>query len=156
MCSCSIVSASKRYAKGVRIKNGDAVFLLGDSSLLNMIGIEKVSDGALKDLQLVSGVAIKHRFSYDESEMQQEKQNCKIALLKINLQLKVERNQGDSVDIEAGDAEGAILNARLAKIRESGVEVVLSKFPIGNHAKSYFAYCGIFCVDCVPEENWNV
>lgn len=138
----------------------DAVLILDELLPLNMIGIKKVSGGALEDSQLIEGVAFKKTFSYAGFEMQPKTyKNCKIALLNIELELKAERDNAEvRVDnvIEyqkVVDAEWQILYEKLAKIHESGANVVLSKLPIGDVATQYFADRDMFCAGRVPEED---
>lgn len=138
----------------------DAVLQLDDLLPLNMIGIKKISGGALEDSQLVAGVAFKKTFSYAGFEMQPKTyKDCKIALLNIELELKAERDNAEvRVDnvIEyqkVVDAEWQILYEKLAKIHESGANVVLSKLPIGDVATQYFADRDMFCAGRVPEED---
>lgn len=138
----------------------EAVLQLDELLPLNMIGIKKVSGGALEDSQLISGVAFKKTFSYAGFEMQPKTyKNCKIALLNIELELKAERDNAEvRVDnvIEYQkivDAEWQILYDKLAKIHESGANVVLSKLPIGDVATQYFADRDMFCAGRVPEED---
>lgn len=138
----------------------DSVLQLDELLPLNMIGIKKVSGGALEDSQLVSGVAFKKTFSYAGFEMQPKTYtNCKIALLNIELELKAERDNAEvRVDNVAEyqkvvDAEWQILYDKLAKIHESGANVVLSKLPIGDVATQYFADRDMFCAGRVPEED---
>lgn len=138
----------------------EAVLQLDELLPLNMIGIKKVSGGALEDSQLVAGVAFKKTFSYAGFEMQPKTYtDCKIALLNIELELKAERDNAEvRVDnvIEYQkivDAEWQILYDKLAKIHESGANVVLSKLPIGDVATQYFADRDMFCAGRVPEED---
>lgn len=138
----------------------DAVLSLDDLLPLNMIGIKKVSGGALEDSLLVSGVAFKKTFSYAGFEMQPKTyKNCKIALLNIELELKAERDNAEvRVDNvkeyqKVVDAEWQILYDKLKKIHESGANVVLSKLPIGDVATQYFADRDMFCAGRVPEED---
>ncbi|CAD7092794.1 unnamed protein product [Hermetia illucens] len=138
----------------------DAVLSLDDLLPLNMIGIKKVSGGALEDSQLVAGVGFKKTFSYAGFEMQPKNyKDCKIALLNIELELKAER---DNAEIRVNnvkeyqkvvDAEWQILYEKLKKIHESGANVVLSKLPIGDVATQYFADRDMFCAGRVPEED---
>lgn len=125
-----------------------------------MIGIKKVTGGSLEESQLVSGVAFKKTFSYAGFEMAPKSyDNCKIALLNIELELKAERDNAEiRVDNvkeyqKVVDAEWQILYNKLAKIHESGANVVLSKLPIGDVATQYFADRDIFCAGRVPEED---
>ncbi|CAH0773645.1 unnamed protein product [Bemisia tabaci] len=138
----------------------DAVLHLDELLPINMIGIKKVQGGALEDSFLVSGVAFKKTFSYAGFEMQPKiYKNCKIALLNIELELKAERDNAevrvDSVEEyqKIVDAEWQILYEKLAKIHESGAQVVLSKLPIGDVATQYFADRDMFCAGRVPEQD---
>ncbi|XP_017773353.1 PREDICTED: T-complex protein 1 subunit eta [Nicrophorus vespilloides] len=138
----------------------DAVLMLDELLPLNMIGIKKVTGGALEDSILVAGVAFKKTFSYAGFEMQPKTyKKCKIALLNIELELKAERDNAeirvDSVKEyqKIVDAEWNILYNKLAKIHESGAQVVLSKLPIGDVATQYFADRDMFCAGRVPEED---
>ena len=141
----------------------EAVMMLDPQTLpLNMIGIKKVSGGALEDTQLVSGVAFKKTFSYAGFEMQQKGySNPKIALLNIELELKAEKDNAE-VRLEnveeyqkVVDAEWNILYDKLDRIAASGAKVVLSKLPIGDVATQYFADKGMFCAGRVVEEDLN-
>lgn len=138
----------------------DAVLMLDELLPLNMIGIKKVTGGALEDSVLVPGVAFKKTFSYAGFEMQPKTyKNCKIALLNIELELKAERDNAEvRVDNvkeyqKVVDAEWTILYEKLAKIHESGANVVLSKLPIGDVATQYFADRDMFCAGRVPDED---
>ena len=51
------------------------------------------------------------------------------------------------------DAEWQILYDKLAKIHESGANVVLSKLPIGDVATQYFADPVMFCAGRVPDDD---
>lgn len=138
----------------------DAVLSLDDLLPLNMIGIKKVTGGALEDSVLISGVAFKKTFSYAGFEMAPKNyKNCKIALLNIELELKAER---DNAEIRVNnvkeyqkvvDAEWTILYDKLEKIYKSGANVVLSKLPIGDVATQYFADRDMFCAGRVPDED---
>lgn len=139
----------------------DAVLSLDAPLLpLDMIGIKKVSGGALEDSFLVAGVAFKKTFSYAGFEMQPKSyDNCKIALLNIELELKAERDNAEvRVDNvkeyqKVVDAEWQILYEKLAAIHASGANVVLSKLPIGDVATQYFADRDMFCAGRVAEED---
>ncbi|XP_022220785.1 T-complex protein 1 subunit eta [Drosophila obscura] len=138
----------------------DAVLSLDELLPLNMIGIKKVTGGSLEESQLVSGVAFKKTFSYAGFEMAPKSyEPCKIALLNIELELKAERDNAEvRVDNvreyqKIVDAEWQILYNKLAKIVESGANVVLSKLAIGDVATQYFADRDIFCAGRVPEED---
>lgn len=138
----------------------EAVLSLDDLLPLNMIGIKKVTGGSLEDSQLVAGVAFKKTFSYAGFEMAPKSyKDCKIALLNIELELKAERDNAEiRVDNvkeyqKVVDAEWQILYNKLAKIYESGANVVLSKLPIGDVATQYFADRNMFCAGRVPDED---
>ncbi|XP_017482067.1 PREDICTED: T-complex protein 1 subunit eta-like isoform X2 [Rhagoletis zephyria] len=138
----------------------DAVLFLDELLPLNMIGIKKVTGGSLEESELVSGVAFKKTFSYAGFEMAPKSyKNCKIALLNIELELKAERDNAEvRVDNvkeyqKIVDVEWQILYNKLAKIHESGANVVLSKLPIGDVATQYFADRDMFCAGRVPEED---
>ncbi|KAF7987714.1 hypothetical protein HCN44_003577 [Aphidius gifuensis] len=138
----------------------DAVLQLDELLPLNMIGMKKISGGALEDSQLIFGVAFKKTFSYAGFEMQPKKYTpCKIALLNIELELKAERDNAEvRVDNVAEyqkivDAEWQILYEKLEKIHKCGANVVLSKLPIGDVATQYFADRDMFCAGRVPDED---
>jgi len=138
----------------------DAVLMLDDLLPLNMIGVKKITGGALEDSMLVAGVAFKKTFSYAGFEMQPKiYKNCKIALLNIELELKAERDNAE-VRVESVkeyqkivDAEWNILYNKLEMIHKSGAQVVLSKLPIGDVATQYFADRDMFCAGRVPDED---
>lgn len=140
----------------------DAVLQLDTLLPLNMIGIKKVTGGALEESKLVSGVAFKKTFSYAGFEMQPKAYSeCKIAMLNIELELKKERDNA-SVRVDnvveyqkIVDAEWKILYDKLDIIHQSGANVVLSKLPIGDVATQYFADRDIFCAGRVMEEDLN-
>ena len=136
----------------------DAVSLLDDLLPLDMIGIKKVSGGALEDSQLVAGVAFKKTFSYAGFEMQPKSYKTPyIALLNIELELKAEKENAEvrvnSVEEyqKIVDAEWSILYEKLDIIVKSGAKIVLSKLPIGDVATQYFADRDMFCAGRVPE-----
>lgn len=155
--SSKLIHHQKEYFSKLVVK---AVMMLDDLLPLNMIGIKKVSGGALEDSELIKGVAFKKTFSYAGFEMQPKKYNsCKIALLNIELELKAERDNAEvRVDNVAEyqkivDAEWQILYNKLDQIHKSGAKVVLSKLPIGDVATQYFADRDMFCAGRVPEED---
>ncbi|XP_047039399.1 T-complex protein 1 subunit eta [Helicoverpa zea] len=139
----------------------DAVLSLDAPLLpLDMIGIKKISGGALEDSFMVAGVAFKKTFSYAGFEMQPKSyENCKIALLNIELELKAERDNAEvrvdnvSEYQKVVDAEWQILYEKLQALHASGANVVLSKLPIGDVATQYFADRDMFCAGRVPEED---
>ncbi|CAG2056696.1 unnamed protein product, partial [Timema podura] len=155
--SSKLVSHQKGFFSKMVV---DAVLLLDDLLPLNMIGIKKVNGGALEDSILVDGVSFKKTFSYAGFEMQPKKyNNPKIALLNIELELKAERDNAEvrvksvSEYQKIVDAEWNILYEKLDLIHKSGVQVVLSKLPIGDVATQYFADRDMFCAGRVPEED---
>lgn len=138
----------------------DAVLQLDDLLPLDLIGIKKVTGGALEDSLLVGGVAFKKTFSYAGFEMQPKKySNPKIAILNIELELKAERDNAeirlDNVEEyqKVVDVEWQILYEKLDAIVKSGAQVVLSKLPIGDVATQYFADRDMFCAGRVAEED---
>lgn len=155
--SSKLVSQQKEFFAKIVV---DAVMQLDELLPLNMIGVKKVQGGALEESMLVSGVAFKKTFSYAGFEMQPKKyQNCKIALLNIELELKAERDNAevrvDNVEEYQNvvEAEWKILYTKLDKIHASGAKVVLSKLPIGDVATQYFADRDMFCAGRVPEDD---
>lgn len=140
----------------------DAVLQLDVLMPLNMIGIKKVTGGALEESMLIHGVAFKKTFSYAGFEMQPKSYtNCKIAMLNIELELKAERDNAEIRVESVGeyqkivDAEWQILYDKLDKLHKSGANVVLSKLPIGDVATQYFADRDMFCAGRVNEEDLN-
>ncbi|XP_052269851.1 T-complex protein 1 subunit eta-like isoform X1 [Dreissena polymorpha] len=138
----------------------DAVLMLDELLPLNMIGIKKITGGALEDSRLVDGVAFKKTFSYAGFEMQPKSySDPKIALLNVELELKAEKENAeiriDNVTEyqKIVDAEWKILYDKLEKIHLSGAKVVLSKLPIGDVATQYFADRDMFCAGRVVEED---
>ncbi|XP_025991393.1 T-complex protein 1 subunit eta isoform X1 [Solenopsis invicta] len=155
--SSKLIHQQKKHFSELVVK---AVMMLDELLPLNMIGIKKVSGGALEDSELIQGVAFKKTFSYAGFEMQPKKyEQCKIALLNIELELKAERDNAEvRVDNVAEyqkivDAEWQILYDKLDQIHKSGAKVVLSSLPIGDVATQYFADRDMFCAGRVPEED---
>jgi T-complex protein 1 subunit eta len=69
-----------------------------DTTLLDkdMIGIKQITGGSVSESFLVDGVAFKKTFSYAGFEQQPKKiENPKIILLKIELELKAERDNAE-------------------------------------------------------------
>ncbi|KAG0333470.1 T-complex protein 1 subunit eta [Podila horticola] len=119
----------------------DAVLHLDQEDLdENLIGMKKVSGGAMQDSLLIDGVAFKKTFSYAGFEQQPKSfKNPKILSLNVELELKAERDNAE-VRVEAVD---------------TGAKVVLSKLPIGDLATQYFADRDIFCAGRVPAGDLN-
>ncbi|EGW13892.1 T-complex protein 1 subunit eta [Cricetulus griseus] len=136
--SSKLISQQKTFFTKIVV---DAVMMLDELLQLKMIGIKKVHGGALEEFQLVAGVAFKKTFPYAGFEMQPKNyKNPKIALLKVELELKVEK---DNAEIRVHtvedyhaivDAEWNILYDKLEKIHQSGAKVILYKPPIGDVA----------------------
>lgn len=155
--SSKLVAQQKEFFAKIVV---DAVMQLDELLPLNMIGVKKVQGGGLEESMLVSGVAFKKTFSYAGFEMQPKKyQDCRIALLNIELELKAERDNAevrvDNVEEYQSvvEAEWKILYTKLDKIHASGAKVVLSKLPIGDVATQYFADRDMFCAGRVPEDD---
>uniref|UniRef100_A0AC35U9A4 T-complex protein 1 subunit eta n=1 Tax=Rhabditophanes sp. KR3021 TaxID=114890 RepID=A0AC35U9A4_9BILA len=155
--SSKLVSQDRDYFAEMVV---EAVNILDEHLSLNMIGIKKVAGGNLKDSELVKGVAFKKAFSYAGFEMQPKNyEHPKIAILNIELELKSEKDNAevrvDTVDDyqEVIDAEWTILYDKLKKLHEAGVQVVLSKLPIGDVATQWFADRDMFCAGRLPEED---
>lgn len=135
-----------------------------DRSIMDkeLIGIKHVIGGSIKDSILVDGVAFKKTFSYAGFEQQPKKfTDPKIVLLNVELELKAEKENAE-VRIEKPeefqaivDAEWRIIYDKLEAIIKSGVQVVLSKLPIGDLATQYFADRNIFCAGRVSKEDMN-
>ncbi len=137
----------------------DAVLSLDEDELdEKMIGIKKVTGGAMQDSKLVDGVAFEKTFPYAGAEQQpKEFDEPKILLLNIELELKAERDNAEvRIDNVAEyqkivDAEWDILFDKLDKIIATGANVVLSKLAIGDVATQYFAERGLFAAGRVLE-----
>ncbi|KAA0194624.1 Chaperonin-containing T-complex polypeptide eta subunit [Fasciolopsis buskii] len=155
--SSKLVAAHKGFFAKLVV---DAVSVLDDHLPLKMIGIKKVSGGALEDSFLISGVAFKKTFIYAGFEMQPKSYKFpKIALLNIELELKAEKENAEvrvhSVEEyqKIVDAEWQILYEKLEILHKSGAKIVLSKLPIGDVATQYFADRDMFCAGRVPEDD---
>merc|ERR1719380_390632 len=109
---------------------------------------------------LVNGVAFKKTFSYAGFEQMTKMFTApKIVLLNVELELKAERDNAEvRVDNVAAyqqvvDAEWDIIYEKLAKIVESGANIVLSRLAIGDLATQYFADRGLFCAGRVDDSD---
>lgn len=140
----------------------DAVLTLDQDSLdtVKMIGMKRVTGGALEDSELINGVAFEKTFAYAGFEQQPKSfKNPKILLLNIELELKAERDNAevriDKVSEYQAivDAEWRILYEKLESIANSGASVVLSRLPIGDVATQYFADRNIFCAGRVQVDD---
>jgi len=137
-----------------------AVLHLDEDLNLDMIGIKKVTGGALQESIYVEGVAFKKTFSYAGFQQQPKRiENPKICLLNVELELKAEKDNAE-IKIEKPeeyqsivDAEWKIIFDKLDNIVKTGSRVVLSRLPIGDLATQYFADRDVFCAGRVPEED---
>ncbi|KAF2096906.1 hypothetical protein NA57DRAFT_42538 [Rhizodiscina lignyota] len=139
----------------------DAVLSLDQDDLNEkLIGIKKVSGGALQESLFVNGVAFKKTFSYAGFEQQPKSfDNPKIVCLNVELELKSEKDNAE-VRVEQVseyqaivDAEWQIIYNKLEALHKTGAKVVLSKLPIGDLATQYFADRDIFCAGRVASDD---
>lgn len=131
----------------------DAVLSL-DKNELNekLIGIKKVTGGALQDSLFVNGVAFKKTFSYAGFEQQPKSFNDpKIVCLNVELELKSEKDNAEvRVDQVSEyqaivDAEWQIIYNKMEALNETGAKVVLSKLPIGDLATQFVSLDLVCC-----------
>lgn len=152
-----LVSAYRTFFAEMVVK---AVLQLDADLDRNLIGIKHVAGGSVTNSFLVDGVAFKKTFSYAGFEQQPKRfTNPKIILLNLELELKAEKENAE-VRVERPedyqsiiDAEWNIIYEKLEKIVASGVQIVLSKLPIGDLATQYFADRNLFCAGRVPQED---
>ncbi|KAJ3257620.1 T-complex protein 1 subunit eta [Boothiomyces macroporosus] len=141
----------------------DAVLHLDQDELNeDLIGMKRVSGGAMQDSLFVDGVAFKKTFAYAGFEQQPKAfKNPKILSLNVELELKAEKDNAEVRVKEVSeyqaivDAEWSIIYEKLEKIVQTGAKVVLSKLPIGDLATQYFADRDIFCAGRVPADDLN-
>ncbi|EZF27006.1 T-complex protein 1, eta subunit, partial [Trichophyton rubrum MR850] len=123
----------------------DAVLSLDQDELNEkLIGVKKITGGALQDSQFINGVAFKKTFSYAGFEQQPKSfKNPKIVCLNVELELKSEKDNAE-VRVEQVseyqaivDAEWQIIFNKLEALYKTGAKVVLSKLPIGDLATQY-------------------
>ncbi len=139
----------------------DAVLHLDQESLNeSLIGMKKVSGGAMQDSLFVDGVAFQKTFSYAGFEQQPKYfENAKILCLNIELELKAEKDNAEVRVTKVSDyqsivdAEWSIIYEKLDKIVATGAQVILSKLPIGDLATQYFADRNIFCAGRVQAQD---
>lgn len=120
----------------------DAVLSLDQEDLNEkLIGIKKITGGALQDSLFVNGVAFKKTFSYAGFEQQPKTfQDPKIVCLNVELELKSEKDNAevriDQVSEYQAivDAEWQIIYNKMEALYKTGAKVVLSKLPIGDLA----------------------
>ena len=120
----------------------DAVLSLDQADLNEkLIGIKKITGGALQDSIFVNGVAFKKTFSYAGFEQQPKSfKDPKIVCLNVELELKSEKDNAEvRVDQVSEyqaivDAEWQIIYNKMEALYKTGAKVVLSKLPIGDLA----------------------
>ncbi|KAF2399949.1 hypothetical protein EJ06DRAFT_522156 [Trichodelitschia bisporula] len=131
----------------------DAVLTLDQEDINEgLIGVKKITGGALQDSLFVNGVAFKKTFSYAGFEQQPKSfTNPKIVCLNVELELKSEKDNAE-VRVEQVseyqaivDAEWKIIYDKMEACFKTGASVVLSKLPIGDLATQYFADRNVFC-----------
>jgi T-complex protein 1 subunit eta len=152
-----IISNYKEFFGDMVVK---AVEHLEDDLDKSLIGIKKITGGAVNDSFLVEGVAFRKTFSYAGFEQQPKKfDNPKIVLLNVELELKSERENAE-IRLERPedfqkivDAEWKLIYEKLDKIIASNAQIILSKLPIGDLATQYFADRGLFCAGRVPSDD---
>ena len=139
----------------------DAVLSLDQDDLNEkLIGIKKITGGALEDSLFVNGVAFKKTFSYAGFEQQPKSfKGPKIVCLNVELELKAEKDNAE-VRVEQVseyqaivDAEWQIIYNKMEALYKTGAKVVLSKLPIGDLATQYFADRDIFCAGRVASDD---
>ena len=156
----------------------DAVLSLDQEDLNEkLIGVKKITGGALQDSLFVNGVAFKKTFSYAGFEQQPKSfKDPKIVCLNVELELKSEKDNAEvRVDQVSEyqaivDAEWQIIYNKMEEVYKTGAKVVLSKLPIGdlatqfvlpnssftNHrlsARRYFADRDVFCAGRVSSDD---
>jgi T-complex protein 1 subunit eta len=139
----------------------DAVLSLDQDDLNEkLIGIKKITGGALEDSLFVNGVAFKKTFSYAGFEQQPKSfKDPKIVCLNVELELKAEKDNAE-IRVEQVseyqaivDAEWQIIYNKMEALYKTGAKVVLSKLPIGDLATQYFADRDIFCAGRVASDD---
>ncbi|OQO08195.1 putative T-complex protein 1 subunit eta [Cryoendolithus antarcticus] len=139
----------------------DAVLSLDQEDLdEKLIGIKKITGGALQDSLFVNGVAFKKTFAYAGFEQQPKSfKDPKIVCLNVELELKSEKDNAE-VRVEQVseyqaivDAEWKIIYDKMEALYKTGAKVVLSKLPIGDLATQYFADRDVFCAGRVASED---
>ncbi|KJX92058.1 t-complex protein 1 subunit eta [Zymoseptoria brevis] len=139
----------------------DAVLSLDQDDLNEkLIGIKKITGGALQDSLFVNGVAFKKTFSYAGFEQQPKSfVDPKIVCLNVELELKSEKDNAE-VRVEQVseyqaivDAEWRIIYDKMEALYKSGAQVILSKLPIGDLATQYFADRDVFCAGRVASDD---
>ena len=139
----------------------DAVLSLDQDDLNEkLIGVKKITGGALQDSIFVNGVAFKKTFSYAGFEQQPKTfKNPKIVCLNVELELKAEKDNAEvRVDQVTEyqaivDAEWQIIYNKMEALSKTGAKIVLSRLPIGDLATQYFADRDIFCAGRVAGDD---
>lgn len=139
----------------------DAVLSLDQDDLNErLIGMKKITGGALQDSLFVNGVAFKKTFSYAGFEQQPKSfADPKIVCLNVELELKAEKDNAEVRVEEVSeyqaivDAEWQIIFNKMEALYKTGAKVVLSKLPIGDLATQYFADRDIFCAGRVASDD---
>lgn len=127
----------------------DAVLSLDQDDLNEkLIGVKKVTGGALQDSLFVNGVAFKKTFSYAGFEQQPKSfKDPKIVCLNVELELKSEKDNAEVRVNEVSeyqaivDAEWQIIYNKMEALHKTGAKVVLSKLPIGDLATQWASSC---------------
>lgn len=139
----------------------DAVLSLDQDDLNDrLIGVKKITGGALQDSLFINGVAFKKTFSYAGFEQQPKSfKDPKIVCLNVELELKSEKDNAE-VRVEQVseyqaivDAEWQIIYNKMEALYQTGAKVVLSKLPIGDLATQYFADRDVFCAGRVSSDD---
>jgi len=125
------------------------------------IGIHKVPGGDVRQsFFLEDGVAFSKTFSYAGFEQMTKKfENPKILLLKVELELKAEKENAEVRIDKPSDytdivqAEWDVIYEKLDLCIASGANIVLSELPIGDLGTQYFCDAGLFCAGRVPSED---
>jgi len=139
----------------------DAVLSLDQDDLNEkLIGMKKITGGALQDSLFIDGVAFKKTFSYAGFEQQPKSfKNPKIVCLNVELELKAEKDNAEvRVDQVSEyqaivDAEWQIIYNKMEALYNTGAKVVLSRLPIGDLATQYFADRDVFCAGRVAADD---
>lgn len=126
----------------------DALLQCNDFVPPNTISVKNVKaiGKNTTDSKIISGVAFKKAVAHWTFEPKTYA-NCKIAFIDIDLELKPERGY-DAIERQN-------LNDKLAKIQNSGANVVLSKLPIVGVAVLYFLKHNMVYMGSVLEEDLN-
>ncbi|KXL42925.1 hypothetical protein M433DRAFT_149913 [Acidomyces richmondensis BFW] len=141
----------------------DAVLSLDQDDLNEkLIGVKKVTGGAVQDSLFVDGVAFKKTFAYAGFEQQPKSfKDPSVVCLNVELELKSEKDNAEIRMEQVSeyqaivDAEWKIIFDKLEALYKTGAKIVLSKLPIGDLATQYFADRDIFCAGRVASEDMD-